>query len=57
MTYSDLKQILDEMTEVELAQTVTCYLNQEDEFIAVSSVLVSDDREDRLDPGHIYLSV
>ena len=57
MTYSELKRILNEMTDTELEQTVTCYLNGEDEFSAVSSVLVSNDGEDRLDPGHVYFSV
>lgn len=57
MTYSELRDILNGMDESELQQTVTVYLNPEDEFVAATSVLVTDDTEDRLDPGHVYFSV
>lgn len=56
MNYRELQQILSEMSEQELDQTVTAYLNFEDEFIAVTSVLVAEE-SDVLDKGHIYLSV
>ena len=57
MTYRELKEILNSMTETELNQTVTAYLNLEDEFTPISSVLISDSSEDRLDQGHVYFSV
>lgn len=55
MTYNELKKILDNMTSEELNQTATVYLNYEDEFAPISSVLVAQE-SDILDDGHIYFS-
>ena len=57
MNYRELKQILNSMTESELDQTATVYVNEEDEFYAVNSVRISDESCDQLDPEHLYLSV
>lgn len=56
MIYKDLKEILNSLSLEELNQTVTAYLTAEDEFVAVSSVLI-ESKTDRLDKGHIYFSV
>lgn len=56
MNYAELKKILSDMTHEELAQTVTAYINCDDEFVPISSVLVTTE-SDVLDAGHIYFSV
>ena len=57
MTHRELLKILEGMTEDELNQDVTAYLNAEDEFVPVTSVLVADDSQSVLDVGHVYFSV
>jgi hypothetical protein len=57
MKYRELLEILKGMTEDELNQNVTAYLNAEDEFVPVTSVLVADGNQSVLDVGHVYLSV
>lgn len=57
MKYRELLEILKGMTEDELNQNVTAYLNAEDEFVPVTSVLVADDNQSVLDVGHVYFSV
>ena len=57
MKYRELLEILNGMTEDELNQDVTAYLNSEDEFAPVTSVLVACEATASLDVGHVYFSV
>ena len=55
MTYGELKQKLDEMTEKELLMTVTVYDNFTDEFIGIDKLLRTDSDCDVLDENHPVL--
>lgn len=60
MTYSELLQELNKLTPEQLAQDVTVYLSETDEFFAVVPDFPwceSDDSCDVLDAGHKYLVV
>ena len=57
MKYRELLEVLEGMTEDELNQDATAYLNAEDEFVPVTSVLVADATQSVLDVGHVYFSV
>lgn len=57
MKYRELLEILKDMTEDELNQDVTAYLNAEDEFVPVTSVMVACEATASFDVGHVYFSV
>ena len=57
MKYKHLLDILNDMTDEELEQDATAYLNAEDEYVPISAVLVADKSQSVLDVGHVYLSV
>lgn len=57
MNYHELKKIINELNEYELNQTVTAYINLDDEFVPVTSVLIAESNQDILDAGHVYFSV
>lgn len=55
MTYKQLLAILQSQSEDMLEQTATIYLDQTDEYIAVSHVSFSDETNDVLDEGHMVI--
>ena len=57
MKYRELKQLLDKMTESELDQTVTVFVEDVGEFYPVLSAGVASEDNDVLDPGHVYLFI
>jgi hypothetical protein len=56
MTYSQLFQILKELTSDRLQDDVTVQNSDTGEFYGVGDVAISED-DDVLDAGHIYLVV
>ena len=54
MTYRELKNQLDNMTDEALGQDVTVYLEDEDEYFAIMKTGLCDDGV--LDDGHLYLA-
>lgn len=56
MTYKDLLEELNKLTEEQLNQTVTIYEPYQDEYIAAVDTCVSTEFEcDALDEGHFYI--
>jgi hypothetical protein len=57
LTYRELLELLKNMPADTLDQTAVIYLPGQDEFFSVVSASVTDSDEDRLDEGHLYLSI
>lgn len=56
-TYRELRQMLSEMSEDILDQTVTVFLKDQEEFIAASNLFTVGNEQNVLDPGHLVLVV
>lgn len=56
ITYIDLKNILDNLTEDQLSDDVTIYDSHEDEFFPVSNTAIEDE-DSTLHKNHFYLIV
>lgn len=57
MTYEKLLEIINRMPPERLKDDVSVYLTDSDEYYPVYAVLVSDDTNDVLDPGHYFIAV
>lgn len=57
MTYNELFAQLAKMTDEQRMQTVTVYLNDNQEFYPVNHTGIVDDNCDVLDNGHFVLEV
>jgi hypothetical protein len=63
MTWEELRDLINRFTPEQLAQNVSIYVPDTDEFHVVwsddegSALATSDDSCDVLDPGHKYLTV
>lgn len=53
MTYKELLNVLEQLNEEQLAQTVTVYSKEQDEFCSVSRALFPE--TDVLDENHLVL--
>ena len=58
MTYAQLANVINEMSNEEKRQLVTIYVTGVDEFYASSGIMITTEaKEDRLDEGHYFLKV
>ena len=58
MTYAELLNILYSMPKDRLEDTITIYVEQDDEFFAVTGSEFSDEKtNDVLDNGHLFLKI
>lgn len=59
MTYGELLELLQRLSPEQLAQTVTIYHVNDDEFHPLQGdhLMVADEEIDTLDPGHLYLAI
>lgn len=57
MTYRELIVKLMKMPAEALDQTITVYNEEDDEFYGCTGHDVSNDDDDRLDSGHLFLMV
>jgi len=58
MTYAELLNILYAMPKDRLEDTITIYVEQDDEFFAVTGSEFSDEKtNDVLDNGHLFLKI
>ena len=55
MTYQQLLEILSNLPTHVLEQTVTTYLDQTDEYVAVNSTSFTEENNDVLDEGHLIM--
>jgi len=55
MTYAELLNQLYQMPKDRLEDTVTVYDPSQDDFCGVLTTNTSGDRNDVLDPGHLFL--
>jgi hypothetical protein len=59
MTYNELKNILDSLSEEQLNRNVTFYLPYLDEYMGIGwdTYYISEDNNDVVDPGTLIISI
>lgn len=59
MTYIELKNILDSLSEVQLNRNVTFYLPDLDEYMGIGcdGYYISGDNNDVVDPGTLIIAI
>ena len=56
MTYGELREVLMNMDEQHLRQTVTLYCLEEDEFVPAIGTDYTDEECQTIDPDHLVIS-
>ncbi len=57
LTYRELRNVLNQVSEKQLDQNVTVFVAPQDEMYPVGLIETSSDKQDILDPGHLVLIV
>jgi hypothetical protein len=57
LTYADLLEALQELTQEELQNTATIYVEADDEFYPIIGTNRADDDQSVLDVGHPYFEI